>query len=262
VLGSGNNRITIASFANSADAQVGQKVIWIKNVTTNQTIHYYHYATNDNTTTTFILTSPTPVSTSIVYEYDSLDNGLPPAGTYVFAFANRLWLVSSNVVYYSNKAYNEYDLEIFPASNFVILPHNCTGLFSVGTNLYANTDNGIMIIPSGDPTAIWYIIEPRWRFVEMRTVARWNNGVMGLTNDGVRYFDGERFTTYDMSMDIKSKIDKAYTQDTNFKPCGFIYRRDFRNEYHLLWQDVNVSATVLQYPRGQEFRMGVSAIFW
>lgn len=243
-LGSGNNTINVTAFPNSSDGQVGQKVIWAKNTTTGEVIHYFLYGTNNNTTTTFTITSEAAKSTSLVYEYDALDNGLPPNGDFIYAFANRIWIIDDNIIYYSDKAFSEYDLEIFRAANYLVTPYKCTGMFSVGTNLYVNTDQGIMIIPSADPTAISYIIEPRWHFEYMRTVARWNNGVIGVTNDGVRYFDGERFTNYDISYYIKNKVAKIYESETNFQPVGYVFRRGMRNEYHLLWQDQTVSTNV------------------
>lgn len=244
-LGSGNNRITVSNFSNSADPQVGQKVIWIKGVTAGESIHYFFYATNDNATTTFIISSASAKNTSLIYEYDSLDNGLPPAGTFVYAFSNRIWLLKDNIVYYSDKvADSEYNLEIFRAKNYLITPFMCTGMFSVGTDLYVNTDSGILVIPGADPTAASYIIEPRWHFASMRTVARWNNGVIGLTNDGVRTFNGGQFSSYDLSSQIKNKIDLLYSWTTNFAPCGYVYRRTHRNEYHLMWQDISLGTSV------------------
>lgn len=242
-LGSGNNRISITSFANSTDPQVGQKVIWIKSPS--ESIHYFFYATNDNTTTSFTISSASAKNTSLVYEVDALDNGLPPAGTFIYAFANRIWLLKDNIIYYSDKVSNsEYNLEIFRTKNTVTTPYKCTGLFNVGTDLYVNTDCGILIMPGADPTAIIYMIEPRWHFTYMRTVARWNNGVIGLTNDGVRIFSGGQFTNFDVSIPIKNQIDSIYGSPTNFQPCGYVFRRNFRNEYHLMWQDEDIGTSV------------------
>jgi hypothetical protein len=78
----------------------------------------------------------------------------------------------------------------------------------------------------------------------MNTVDRWNNGVIGLTNDGVRFFDGTSFSNYDMSYNIKNYIDQAIKKKDNFRTCGYVYRRPIRNEYHLMWQDDSVNALV------------------
>ena len=234
-LGSGNNRITVSNFANSTDPQVGQKVVWVKSP--GEVIHYFFYATDDNTTTSFTVSSDAAKNTSIVYEYAALDNGLPPAGEFIYAFANRIWILKDNVLWYSEKAFTEYDLEKFGAANYILFPYICTGVFSVGFSLYVNTESGIVIIPNADPNAATFLIEPRWHFAYMRTVANWNNGVIGVTNDGVRIFDGDKFSIFDMSLNIKNIVDTMYSSTTDFQPCGFVYKRSFRNEYHLMWRD-------------------------
>ena len=242
-LGGGNNQITVSNFANSADAQVGNKVLWLESP--GEVIHYYFYGTGNNTTTTFIVSGTGTKNVSNVYETFALDNGLPPSGaTYMYAFANRLWLIKDNGIYYSNKAFSEYDLEIFAAANFILTPYKLTGIFSVETDLYFNTESGILQMVNADPSTVLYLTEPRWHFVEMNTVDRWNNGVIGLTNDGVRYFAGNKFSNYDLSQNIKTLIDSAIAKTSNFPACGYVYRRPLRCEYHLMWQDSSVSASV------------------
>jgi hypothetical protein len=179
-----------------------------------------------------------------VYETFALDNGVPPAGNFICSFANRLWMIAAGVIYYSAKAYNEYDIEKFPAANVIVTPYNLKGIFSCGNNLYFNTESGILAMAGADPNTILYLTEPRWHFTDMNTVDRWNNGVIGLTNDGVRYFDGAAFSNYDMSYNIKDYIDEAIKTKTNFRPCGYVYRRPVRNEYHLMWQSESVSTSV------------------
>ena len=240
-LGAGSNRINITSFPNSADGQVGNKIIWVKSPT--ESVHYFFYETTDNTTTTFIISSTAAKNTSLVYEVNAADNGLPPNGTFIYSFANRIWLIKDNIIYYSARGYTQYDLEVFPAANFRVTPYNLTGIFSVGDNLYFNTDSGILGLPNGDISAIDYLIEPRWHFYNMRSVARWANGVIGLTNDGVRFFDGAKFSATDLSYFIKDDIDNLYSVATvNFMPCGFVFRRNIRNEYHLMWYDTRNSS--------------------
>jgi hypothetical protein len=242
-LGGGNNRITVSNFANSSDPQVGDKVVWIKSPA--EVVHYFFYGTGNNTTTTFIISGTGTKSVTNIYESFALDNGLPPAtGAYIYSFANRLWMIVGNTIYYSAKAYNEYDIEKFPAANVIVTPYNLTGIFSAGSDLFFNTESGIVKMANADPNTILYLTEPRWHFFDMNTVDRWNNGVIGLTNDGVRYFGGDKFTDYDMSYYIKTKINEALKTKANFRPCGYVYRRSMRNEYHLMWQDENVSTEV------------------
>jgi hypothetical protein len=245
-LGTGNNRITISNFANSADTQVGNKVIWIKSPS--EVVHYFFYGTNNNTTTSFIISGTGAKDTTNIYQVNSADNGLPPSGaTFIYSFANRLWWIKDNIIYYSNKAYNEYDLEIVGASNFIISTHLLNGIFSDGEDLCFNSPDGILKLGAADPTSILYLIEPRWHFEYMRTVDRWNNGTIGLTNDGVRLFQDGKFTDYDISHYIKDVVKTAYSALTNFKPCGVVYRRDIRNEYHLCWNDQLVTTVNNQH---------------
>jgi hypothetical protein len=243
VLGGGNNQISISGFANSADAQVGNKVVWIKSP--GEVIHYFFYETTNNTTTSFTISGTGSKSVTNIYESFAMDNGLPPStATFIYAFANRLWMIVGDTIYYSAKAYNQYDVEKFPAANVIVTPYNLTGIFSVGKDLFFNTESGILQMEKADPNTNLYLTEPRWNFFDMNTVDRWNNGVIGLTNDGVRYFNGETFTDYDMSYTIKNKIDEALKVKSYFVPCGWVYRRPIRNEYHLCWQDEGVSTTV------------------
>lgn len=241
-LGTGSNRISI-TVPNSGDPQVNNKVVWIKSP--DELIHYFFYETDDNTTTSITISADTQKETAIVYEYSSADNGLPPAITFIFSFAGRLWGIINNVIYYSNDGtFSAYDVERWGAANFRTTQYKLTGIFSVGLNLYFNTDNGILILPYGDINQKEYLIDPRWRFYDMRTVANWNGGVIGLTNQGVKMFDGERFTSFDFGYPIREKIDVIYQSQNNFRPCGFVYRKKFRDEYHLLWQDPSVSVSV------------------
>lgn len=235
-IGSGHNQIGLGNIPYSADPQVTHLTFWVKSP--GEVVHYlFHEIANNviGTTTSTFIPDTTGKNTTLVYEVNAVDNGEPPANSFIYSFANRIWLIKDNIIYYSQKAYNEYDLEIFPAANYRITPYKLTGIFSVGQNLYFNTESGILMLPGGDTSAQDYLIEPRWHFEYMRTVDRWNNGVIGLTNDGVRYFDGAQFTNYDMGYSIKDRIHGAYNASANYQPCGFIYRRDIRNEYHLMF---------------------------
>jgi hypothetical protein len=241
-LGGGNNRISI-TLPDSSDPQVNNKVVWIKSP--DELIHYFFYETDDNTTTSITISSDSAKETAIIYEYAAADNGLPPATTFIFAFAGRLWGIIDNIFYYSNDGtYSQYNVEKWGAAGRRVTPYKLTGIFSVGLNLYFNTENGILILPFGDVNQKEILIDDRWHFFDMRTVAPWNNGVIGLTNQGVRIFNGERFTDFDLGYPIRNKINKIYASQSNFKPCGFVYRKDFRDEYHLMWQDQSVSSTV------------------
>jgi hypothetical protein len=75
----------------------------------------------------------------------------------------------------------------------------------------------------------------------MNTVVDYAGGKLGLTNDGVKFFDGEKFYDYDISEAVKAEITKMYDATTGIEPFGTIYRRDIRTEYHLTYNDRAVS---------------------
>lgn len=241
VLGSGNNQITV-TMPNSADAQVNNKIVWIKSA--GETVHYYFHDTGNNTTTAIVISSTTEKDIKTVYEVDAADNGKPPAITFIYAFASRLWGILDNYIYFSDQGeFSDIDVEKWRAANFRRTQYKITGIFSVGLNLYFNTENGILLLPNGDINEMLYLIETRWYFKYMRTVSPWNNGVIGVTDNGVRIFDGIKFSDFDYAYPIRSKLVTMYTSPTNLQPCGYAYRRDHRDEYHLMWCDQVSSVT-------------------
>jgi len=243
-LGAGNNTVAITSFANSSDAQVNNKVIFMSDA--GGSTYYFYHETGNNTTTSFNITSNANKSAGIVYSVVASPNTVPPDFNYLYAFNGRLWGSVENVVYYSlatTDADEKYDLEKFYALNLVNYPYDVTGIFSVGPHLYFNTKYGIIRQPYGDPSTRFEFVPSRWYFIFARTVCPWNNGVIGLTNDGVRFFDGERFYDYDISYDKRDAIAKMVNADTNFKPCGAVVRTNTRTEYHIGYQDSAYSVT-------------------
>lgn len=240
-LGSGNNRITV-TFPNSSDPQVNNKIVWIKSP--GESFHYYFYDTGNNTTTSVVISSTSEKDISKVYEVDAADNGKPPAITFIYSFASRLWGIVDNYIWYSDQGeFSDVDVEKWRAANFRRTQYKLTGIFSVGQNLYFNSDNGILLLPNGDINETLYLIETRWYFKYMRTVSAWNNGVVGVTNDGVRLFDGSQFSSFDMAYPIRSKLVTMYLSPNDLQPCGYVYRRAHRDEYHLMWCDQITSAT-------------------
>ena len=236
LVGGNTNRIQV-TIPNSTDAQVNAKVVWIQSPSEPTNSHYFFYQQNDNTTTVITISS-TAQKTTELYEVSAIDNGLPPAGTFIYSFSNRLWIIKDNIIYYSNKGtFSEYDLEVFPAAFYIVTPYNLTGIFSAGSNLYFNTDDGILLLPGADPSSVISLVETRWHFKYMRTVDTWNGGVIGVTNDGIRIFNGS-FSNYDLGYPIKDKLSDIYSSTPDYQPCGFVYRRDFRSEYHLMFQNV------------------------
>lgn len=241
-LTAGNQTIRI-SFPNSSDGQVDNKVVWL--IEPGGTVAYRYHMTNDNTTTTVDVSSDTNKSTSVTYSAYAVDNGYPGDGTipvfeFIHAFDGRLWGSYNNILYYSlRNTANVYDMERFPSANKNDYAFDIEGLFSIGENLYINTKSGIIRQPA-EPDERHKLVDSRWYFYHMNTVRRYRNGVIGLTNDGVKFFDGEKFFDYDMSYNVRKEIEHIYSSTAGFSPCATLYRRPSiapRTEYHLFYND-------------------------
>jgi hypothetical protein len=68
------------------------------------------------------------------------------------------------------------------------------------------------------------------------------NGLLGLTGKKVGFFDGRRILEHDLGRDVRAWINSiiAGSGGTNNYPCGSIYRRDTRIEYHLCYRDTTI----------------------
>lgn len=223
---------------NSADSQVTDKIVWL--LEPNSSATYFYYDNTDNTTTTFSVTSNAAKNILLVMEVESLPNDLPVAFTGIVYFDGYLigWL--GNNIYWSVQSGTVYDLERFPARNFRAFPHKIISLFSCNGSFYVNTTGGIYGLPNGDLTAKAELVQKNLRFLSPRLHEEFKGVVWGITNDGVRYFDGQNFSI-DLSKDIKPDIDTISMSD-NFQPCIRIYRREGkRTELHLSWRDITIS---------------------
>jgi len=241
-LGGGNNTVAVTNFANSADAQVNNKVIFM--TLANGTTYYYFAETGNNTTTSISISSDTS-NNAITYEKDLLPSGLPAAFTRMICFDNRIFGVLGNRLYYSLKSYSPYDIERFPSGNYIDYPFQITGLFTLGRYLYLNTaDNGIMIQNVDDLGSRFEHIEKRVSFKFLRTIVDWNGGKLGLTKDGLGFFDGEKFQDFDYAYNIRPAIQTMYTTaDANFQPVAIVINRGNRKEYHLSFRNTTINST-------------------
>jgi hypothetical protein len=244
-LGGGNNTISISNFANSVDPQVGNKVIWMTDA--GNSTYYLYAQTGDNTTTAFTIASDAGKIVSIIYSVAAMRNNVPPAFSYIFAHDKRIWGSNSNALYFSLQEGNVYDLDRFDTvNNFINFPFEIQGIFAIGADLYVNTPGGIFRQPQADTGARYERVlsntgRPLY-FKYFRTVASWSGAVIGLTNDGVQVFDGERWSG-DLTKDIRAEIDRIYNgYNAAVVPCGAVYRRDSRMEYHLSYHDRQVSS--------------------
>ncbi len=241
-LGTGSNTIRVTC-ADSADAQVNNKVVWVREV--GGSIWYYYGESGDNTTEIINISSNAAKNSGLLYSVEAAPNALPGAMQGVCFFDNRLFGFVNNVYYWSDKGLSSYDLEIWRTASSGTLPYNILSMFSLGNNLYFNTAGGILCLPDGDVNARYLVKDQRWHYRFPRTLDYWGGSVIGVTNNGIRTFDGEKFSTFDLGKDIKPEIDKLYSgYSSNFPPCGKVVSRSTRTEYHLSFRDTNISSTI------------------
>lgn len=239
VLGSGNNTIRV-TFPNSSDPQVNNKVVWMTDA--GGSVIYFYWETNDNTTNPVDVTSNSQKNPDITYAAFAANNGVPGNFEHILIHRGRMYGSIDNVVYTSlQNTKNVYDIEKFYPANTFTYEYQITGLFSVGHHVYLNTPFGIAKLPYGDINTEYEYVEKRWHFFDINTVDDLRGGKIGLTNDGVKYFDGEKFVDYDISYSVRPEIEKIYSNSTAFKPFGIVYRRDIRTEYHLVYCDDSLS---------------------
>lgn len=231
-----NNSITISDFAESADPQVNKKVIWMT-IAGGGTVYRTQVEDNNATTTYVVDTAPT-TEIKITYGVDAVNNVAVPAFKYILSADNRVWGSVDNVLYYSlMNSSNPYELERFFPLNIITFKYKITGIFELNGSIYVNTPYGIFKQPNADVTARTEHVELRWNFKYMNTVVDYGGGKLGLTNDGVKFFDGENFRDYDISEDVRGEISKIYGTISGFEPYASIIRRDIRTEYHLGYND-------------------------
>jgi hypothetical protein len=255
-LGTGNNTIRI-TFPNSSDSQVSNKVVWLMEPGSS-TIYFYHQ-TNDNTTTTVDVASAAAKNTSKLYRILGEQSVVPPALKGIVYHKNSLYGWINNVLYKSLPGTTVYDLERWPDITYTF-PFKIDGIFSLGEHLYLNSNRGIFVLPYGDMSAEWTQISKRLYFKYFRTVEKTDdeNFVIGVTNDGVRTFDGTKFSI-DLSKDIKPEIDKLYSGSTSaFLPCAFVYNRSFRTEYRLSYRDTSLGSTC----NNRQLVLNMDTLYW
>lgn len=239
-----NLTVAITNFADSSDTQVNVKTIWMTDA--GGSVIYYYGATTNYTDTTVNITSSSNKNSALIYNVECANNQLPGAFTNLIYHAGRLWGVIENYLYFSMRAGNQYDLERWPSANYNVMPYQIVGMFVLGEHLYLSTTGGIIRQPYGDPSAAYEMCDTRWYYKYPRTVDTWGGQAVGLTNNGVRIFDGERFNVIDLSRQVKTQIDEAYSSATTaLRPAGKVIKRgSLRTEYQLSYIDNSVLSTM------------------
>jgi len=245
VLASGSNTISITNIPTSPDSQVTTKVVWMTDAAGSV---YYYYGEVANATTSITISDDSDKNNALLYSVEAATNYRIDNPQFIAFHDKRLWVVVDNIVFYSYQEGNVYDLERFDSAvNYISYPFKVTGLISLGEHLYINTTQGIIKQPYGDPTARYELVSTGqtgkpFYFTEMRTVDYWNRSVIGMTNDGIRLFDGAQWSDVDLAGSIKNKIDEAFrASDPDCHPCGKVHRRENRTEYILSYRDRDVN---------------------
>ena len=244
----GNQSVTISGIPNSTDAQVNNKVIWMTNAA--GTVYYYYGETGDNATTSITISSATNKNEALVYTTQAAYNYVPGAATSMHIHGGRVWYSIGPAAYYSIQAGTAYDLERFDTRStgrIITYPYNINAMFTLGADLYFDTDGGIIKQPNGDPFAQYEIVTrlTQEHFSYPRTIVTYAGVAIGLTRNGVRMFDGEKMHPVDLSQHVKPDIGRIFSgYGENTRPCAAMYRRTDRAEYHLAYLDPQVGASI------------------
>lgn len=246
----GNKSVTITSFSNSSDYQVNNKIVWMSRAGLADI--YFAHETNDNTTTSITISSDT-TNDNIRMDVSAVPNDVPDDFDYVYAFNGRIWGSVDNVVSYSyQNTGNPYDLEKFYVLNKNTYQYRCDGFFSLAENLYINTRRGIITIPKGQAYS-QQIYNDGLHWYDVNTVCQYSGKLIGLTDIGVRYFDGESFSDSDLGEKIRSEVMKIYSSTSGYSPCAVVIPRALeltvsrntvsRYEYHIGYNDDTISVS-------------------
>jgi hypothetical protein len=246
-LTAGNQTIRISSFANSADAQVTNKVVFM--IAPSGTVAYLYYQTHNNTATTFDITTDTHDVTQIL-DVVAAQNNTRHNVQGVFFFGKKLFCSYGKTLYWSIKSdLNPFDHERFLNDAFRLFPFNISfrGIFGLGENQYVNTSNGIFKCPYGEPNYEYEQVTQDEYWYEMDTVKEYGGILLGVTNLGLKYFDGSKFFSYDFSIPVRREFNNIYNNSGSIKPCAYIYSRSHemnfidssisRTEYHLSYNN-------------------------
>jgi len=241
--GSGNNTIRLSNFAKSADPQVTKKTVWMTDA--GGAVWYYYGSADNDDNTTIDIDSNAARNVNLVYTVEAAYNDNVSRFDYIKAFNNYLYGASGKTLYRSLQAGNAYDLRRFSTGatgNKAEYPYKIEGIFGIGADLYLNTAGGLIRIPGGDYNA--QIDIRQGRFDYPRTVVEWNQGLLGWTTKGLRFFDGERMYPIDISREITT-INTIINGNARAgsMPAACVVRDNERLEYHLGYNGGGKSST-------------------
>lgn len=239
-LGTGNNTVVV-TIANSSEARVTNKVVWMTDA--GGTVWYYYGASGNNTSPTVTISSASARDVTLVYTVQAASNVVAPNIEFITYCNGRLFGNISNVVYYSLKSVtvsNPYDLERwYTTENYIEYPFAITSMFTMNNDLFLNTAHGLIRQPAGDPTQKFEIVDTflyfKWRYFDLC-----NSGMIGLTNDGIRIFNGQSFSP-PIDTPIRSDLTAALQADTTYSTMGIVHvRAGIREEYQIAGYVVSI----------------------
>ena len=251
-LSAGNLTVTFAVPA-SADTQVTHKVVWMTDA--NGVVPYY-YREVTNATLTFDIASAATRNGLLLMSTESASNeALPVVPDGIWISDNRLfvWKSGTKTIYWSlTTDTNPFNLERFVAENFRVFPYAVSSVFNIDYDMFINSiGNGLIKIPNTDMTAISKrVVSDKWfnitKTSDGRSYVVYEKGIaFGFTNDGIRYFDGVRFSD-DLSVFVKPDIDTAKRgANDEFIPAMTTFRRSGkRTELRFSYRDTSITAVM------------------
>jgi hypothetical protein len=249
---SGGNLTVRVTAPNSADPQVTHKVVFM---TDSGGAAPYYFGEVANATASVDISSTANRNGLVLMSTVSAANQvLPITPSGIFSFDDKIyaWNVNDRTIYWSLKTdVNPFDLERFLTQNFRTLNYTINSVFNIGTDLCFNSiGNGISKAISGDMSSVIKTTQKAFWFLDCKTpdgksnVVFYKGAALGLTNDGVRFFDGESFSD-DLSFNIKPDVDKIYAGSSSSNlPAAITYRRPGkRTEYRLSYRNADYGAT-------------------
>lgn len=243
--------VIIAATA-STDPQVNKITVWMTDAGGST---FYYYGNANNTTGNITISSNANKSNNLLMYEQAAGNQLPVAFSNIWLVDGRIMgcVANSNAIYYSIKTQNVFDFERFPTEYKIeTIPYNVLSGYVLNGDLFINTIGGLYKFANCDLTSKPVEVlrggngntnTLYFPLTNLRSVVEYNNALWGITNDGVRIFDGVKFSV-DISKHIKPFIDAMMSNAANFNPSAFVYRRaGKRTEYRVSYCDSTYSTT-------------------
>jgi hypothetical protein len=252
----GNDLAITITVPDSTDPQVTYKVAWLTDA--DGSVPYFYGIVANGTSADIEIVDDSDRNADLTMNAESASNQLlpiSPDGIYTFDDRLYVWDAGTQTVYWSLKTdINPLDVERFLEANFRTLARTISSVFSVEDDLFFNhAGNGVSVAYGGDMmSVIKHISKDLW-FLDTFTpegrssVVPYKGQVLGLTNDGFRFFNGKAFSE-DLSFNIKPDMTDVYASVGTMTPCAIVnVRAGKRTEYRFSWRNRNYSDSLNNY---------------